>query len=474
MTIERFYLACLSHASYVIASNGEAAVVDPQRDVEIYLDYLRSNDLTLKYVIETHLHADFVSGHLELAKRTGAAVVISHRAGAKFHHRPVAEGDELKLGSVRLRILETPGHTPEGITIAASDGATPDEPVALFTGDTLFAGDVGRPDLLGAVGITKEELGGQLYDSLREKIMTFPDETRIYPAHGAGSSCGKALRDVEFTTLGAEKLTNYALQSITREEFIRSVTEGQPEAPSYFLSDAMINRSGAPSLDEISNKMRKLAPADIELEKAWGALLLDTRSPEEFARGFIPGSINIGLDGQFATWVGTLLPIYEPIVIVADPDRLEESVLRCARVGYDNIVGYLEGGFEAWAKSGEKVESFDRVEPVELEKIMKREDHPLVIDVRRDGERSSRWIPGTEFVTLSALENYTSSIKADGRPVIVHCAGGYRSAMAASILKRAGIDDVRDLRGGLAGWEKAGLPVETNEAAEREADEVHA
>jgi glyoxylase-like metal-dependent hydrolase (beta-lactamase superfamily II)/rhodanese-related sulfurtransferase len=465
MMIERFYLACLSHASYVIASNGEAAVIDPQRDVAIYLDYLSAKNLTLKYVIETHLHADFVSGHLELAERTGAEVVIGHRAGAKFPHHAAIDGEELELGTLRLRIMETPGHTPEGITVAVTDSAAPDAPAALFTGDTLFAGDVGRPDLLGSVGITKEELGGMLYDSLREKIMPLPDDTRVYPAHGAGSSCGKVLRDVEFSTLGAEKLTNYALQPMSRDEFIRIVTEGQPEAPGYFVSDAMINRSGAPSLDHVMKRARALTPAELKVEGGWGAVLLDTRDPDRFSRGFIPGAINIGLDGQFATWVGTLLPIHEPLVIIAEPDRVEESVLRCARVGYDNIVGYLAGGIDSWIAEGGRLDSFGRVEPEKLHEIMALEKHPLVIDVRRDSERTSKFIPGTEYVTLSALENYTSSIKADGRPVVVHCAGGYRSSMAASILKRAGIRDVRDLRGGLAAWEKRGLPVEQHAAA---------
>lgn len=463
MTIERFYLACLSHASYLIASNGEAAVVDPQRDVQIYLDYLERHGLALKYVIETHLHADFVSGHLELAERTGATVLIGHRAGANFPHHAVRDGEKLMLGDTTMRFLETPGHTPEGITIAVSEHAG--APISLFTGDTLFAGDVGRPDLLGAVGITKEELGGMLYDSLREKIMTMPDETRIYPAHGAGSSCGKSLRDVEFSTLGAEKLGNYALQPMTREEFIRVVTEGQPEAPAYFLSDAMINRSGAPALEDVIARARALTPEELRIEMGWGAILLDTRDPEHFAAGFIPRAVNIGLGGQFATWLGTLLPIHEPLVIVAEAGREEETMMRCARVGYDNIVGYLAGGFEAWREAGGDVERFERLEPAELREEMARENHAIVIDVRREGERASKFIPGTEFVTLGHIEDYAGSLIADGRPVVVQCAGGYRSAMAASLLKRAGVLNVRDLRGGFAAWEGAGLPIEAGPAA---------
>lgn len=466
MTIERFYLACLSHASYIVADGGEAAVIDPQRDVNVYLDYLRRHGLTLKYVIETHLHADFVSGHLELARRTGAEVVIGHRAAAAFPHRGVVEGDELALGHVTLKIRETPGHTPEGITIEARNGRMPGEPVALFTGDTLFAGDVGRPDLLDAVGITKEDLGGMLYDSLREKIMAYPDETRIYPAHGAGSSCGKDLRDVEFSTIGAEKLTNYALQPMSREEFVRVVTQGQPEAPAYFSSDAGINRQGAPELGEVMAGVRRLSPAELADAVTHGAVLLDTRDPEEFSHGFIPGAVNIGLDGQFASWVGTLLPIGSPLVIVAPAGREDESVLRCARVGYDNVIGCLDGGFGAWRNEGRDVDDFGRVEPEELLRSMEGEPAPLVLDVRREGEHMAQSIPGAAFVTLSAIGRYAGSLKADGRPVIVHCAGGYRSAMAASILKKSGVADVRDLRGGLAAWKRQGLPVREQSVGE--------
>ncbi len=465
MNIERFYLACLSHASYIISSQGEAAVVDPQRDVRIYLDHLEKNGLSLKYVIETHLHADFVSGHLELARATGAEVIIGASAGATFPHHPARDGEEFQLGSATVRVLETPGHTPEGITIEVRDAATPDAPVALFTGDTLFAGDVGRPDLLGAAGITKEELGGMLYDFLREKIMTYPDETRVYPAHGAGSSCGKALRDVEFSTIGAEKLTNYALQPMSREQFVAVLTEGQPEAPAYFSSDAAINRQGAPELADVMGNVRKLSPSDLADEVSRGAILLDVRDPETFSAGFVPGSVNIGLDGQFASWVGTLLPMNRPLVLVAPAGREDEAVLRCARVGYDNVRGYLEGGFEAWKGEGRSVEDFGRVDPAELHGMMAQEHPPLVLDVRKAGERGTKLIDGTAFVTLSELESYASSLKADGRPVVVQCAGGYRSAMAASILKRGGVQDVRDLRGGLGAWEKQGHPVHYPEAA---------
>lgn len=463
MTIERFYLACLSHASYLVISEGEAAVIDPQRDVEVYLDYLDRNDLRLRYVIETHLHADFVSGHLELARRTGAEIVMGVRAAAAFPHRAVSEGDELMLGTVHIRVIETPGHTPEGITLAVTDTAEPDGPISLFTGDTLFAGDVGRPDLLGSVGVTKEELGGMLYDSLHEKVMTFPDETRVYPAHGAGSSCGKSLRSVEFSTIGAEKLTNYALQPMSREEFIRTITEGQPEAPIYFVKDAGINRRGAPDLAEIVARARALTPEEITREVGQGATLLDTRDPETFAQGFVPGAINIGLDGQFAGWVGTLLPLDAPLVIVADRGHEEESVTRCARIGHDNVIGYLDGGFDAWVGSGRETDSFGRINPEELYKELRGENPPTVIDVRRDGERRTSHIAGTEFCTLSGLDAHVRDIRVGDAPVIVQCAGGYRSSIAASILKKHGIENVVDLRGGITAWQNAGLPVETEE-----------
>jgi glyoxylase-like metal-dependent hydrolase (beta-lactamase superfamily II)/rhodanese-related sulfurtransferase len=455
MTVERFYLNCLAHASYMIVSEGEAAVIDPQRDVDIYLEYLEGKGLNLRYVIETHLHADFVSGHLELARRTGAEIVIGHRAGATFPHHPARDGEELRLGGATLTIIETPGHTPEGITIAVTDATTPDEPAILFTGDTLFAGDVGRPDLLGAVGITKEDLAGALYDSLHEKVLAFPDDTRVYPAHGAGSSCGKALRSVEFTTIGAERLGNYALKPMTREEFIATITEGQPEAPGYFLADAAMNRAGA---TELSAVIERAGALDLDAFKRAmgeeGTILLDTRDPETFSRGFIPGAVNIGLDGQFATWVGTLLPIDAPLVVIAEPGREEESVMRCARVGYERIIGYLAGGFDAWREAGLPVDAFQRVGVGELLTLMASDEAPLVLDVRRDGERASKSIPGTRFITLSRLEEHADELRAEGRPIVVQCAGGYRSAMGASILKKHGIADVSDLRGGMGAWEK--------------------
>ncbi len=467
MIVERFYLACLSHASYMIVSGDEAAVVDPQRDVAGYLDYLNRNGLKLRYVIETHLHADFVSGHLELAEATGAQVVIGTRARAEYPHIGVNDGDELTMGTVLFRVIETPGHTPEGITIAATDTAEPDRPASLFTGDTLFAGDVGRPDLLGAVGITKEELGGMLYDSLHTRILSFPDETRVFPAHGAGSSCGKVLRDVEFSTIGAERLTNYALQPMSRDEFIRVITEGQPEAPAYFGKDVMINRAGATRLTDVVEQARPLSVEEAMREVGQGAILLDTRDPESFAAAFIPGSINIGLDGQFATWVGTLIPLDQPLVIVAPEGREEESVLRCARVGHDAITGYLKGGFAAWTASGGEVDGFGRIDPEELNELLEREDRPIVIDIRRDGERAAKRIPGTEFFTLSRIDENARAIgekaaerSGNEKNVILHCAGGYRSSIAASILKKHGFQ-VIDLRGGFGAWEKKGLPVET-------------
>jgi rhodanese-related sulfurtransferase/glyoxylase-like metal-dependent hydrolase (beta-lactamase superfamily II) len=465
MQIERFYLSCLSHASYILSSQGEAVVIDPQRDVEIYLDHLSRYNLTLRYIIETHLHADFVSGHLELAGATGAEIVVGARARATYPHHPVSDGDILQVGSISLSIIETPGHTPEGITIAASDSQTPDEPVALFTGDTLFAGDVGRPDLLGEVGVTKEELGGMLYDSLHSKLLRYPDMTRVYPAHGAGSSCGKSLRNVEFSTIGAEKMTNYALQPMTREEFIAAITEGQPEAPGYFLQDATINRQGAPAIDDVLKRTRPIGVDDLAELAADGVILLDTRAPEEFSREFIPGSINIGLDGQFATWVGTLLPMNVRIAVIAPEGREQESMLRCARVGYDSVVGWLEGGIDAWKRSGRALESFGRVDAGELASMLDSARPPLVLDVRKDGERQIGHIPGSEYITLSALESRLGEIDPDGRPIVVHCAGGYRSAMAASILMKHGFTNVSDLRGGIGAWERAGLAVETGAEA---------
>jgi rhodanese-related sulfurtransferase/glyoxylase-like metal-dependent hydrolase (beta-lactamase superfamily II) len=463
MVIERFYLACLSHASYLIASNGQAAVIDPQRDVEIYLNFLDMSGYRLAYVIETHLHADFVSGHVELARRTGAEVIIGHRANAAFDHIGAHHGDTFQLGSVTLKILETPGHTPEGITIEARDASTPDEPIALFTGDTLFAGDVGRPDLLDSVGITKEELASALYDSLHEKILSYPDETRVYPAHGAGSSCGKALKSVEFSTIGAERFTNYALKPMSREEFVKVVTEGQPEAPMYFVNDARINRAGAPELAGVIGAARAMSLAEFVEAIEHGVTVLDTRSPEEFSQSFIPGSINISLDGQFASWVGTLLPLDRPVIVVAAAGKEEESALRCARIGLDHVLGYLEGGFEAWRSAKLGTDAFTRLEPAELRGLMSGADAPVVVDVRRDSERAAGHIPGSRFITLSRLGTSDDEIGPKDRTVVVHCAGGYRSSIAASILKKHGFARVYDLRGGIGAWEQSGFPVELDE-----------
>lgn len=463
MVIERFYLACLSHASYVIASNGEAVVIDPQRDVELYINYLDMSGYALKYVIETHLHADFVSGHVELARRTGAQVIIGHRADAAFDHIAARDGDTFQIGSVTLKILETPGHTPEGITIEAHDASTPEEPIVLFTGDTLFAGDVGRPDLLDSIGITREELASALYDSLHQKLMTYPDETRVYPAHGAGSSCGKALKSVEFSTIGTERLTNYALKPMSREEFIKEVTEGQPEAPMYFVSDARINRAGAPELADVIGGGRALSIAEMVDAIEHGITVLDTRSPEEFAAGFIPGSINIGLDGQFATWVGTLLPLDQPLVLVASPGKEQEAATRCARIGLDRVLGYLEGGFEVWKSAKLGVDSFRRLDPAELDAMISGPDAPTVVDVRREGERSGKHIAKSRFITLSRIGSRMEAVGPKDRPVVLQCGGGYRSSMAASILKKNGFTDVYDLRGGFGAWEREGFPVVSGE-----------
>ena len=342
MYFKQFYLGCLAHASYLIGSNGEAAVVDPQRDVDEYIAEAAAQHLRIKYIIETHLHADFVSGHRELAARTGAEIVFGRQAGIKFEHRSVADGDELKIGSVVLKFIETPGHTPEGICVLVRDTEALDSPQKLLTGDTLFIGDVGRPDLAGGKGYTPQMMAAMMYESLHTKLLTLPDETEVYPAHGAGSMCGKNMSKETSSTIGEQRQFNYALKPMTREQFVQLMTADLPEAPAYFPKDAEINRSGARRLSEISQP-NPFTPAEVA-ERSNDVVLLDVRSAEEFGSGHVPGSLNIGLGGQFAIWAGSLIPLTEKIVIIAATNaQVDEAVMRLARVGIENVIGYLKG-----------------------------------------------------------------------------------------------------------------------------------
>jgi hydroxyacylglutathione hydrolase len=461
---KQFYLGCLAHASYLLGSEGEAAVVDPQRDVEQYLDEARASSLRIRYVIETHLHADFVSGHRELAARTGAEIVFGARARAAFEHRAVAEGDELRLGGVVLRILETPGHTPESISILVIDEASSREPLMVLTGDTLFIGDVGRPDLAGTKAASPEVMAGLLYDSLHGKLLTLKDAVLVYPAHGAGSLCGRNISHETSSTIGEQRRFNYALQPMPREDFVRLLTTDLPEAPAYFPRDVELNRGGAPALAE-HPRPPGMSPLEVEKRISEGALVVDVRPSAAFGTGHVPSAVNIGLSGQFASWAGALLPAGRPLVIVADDEEgVREATLRLARVGLENIAGYLDGGLAAWAASARPVATLPQVTVDELRARLGEDRDLVVLDVRRAGEHASGHVPGARNLPLDRLEREVSALDA-ARETAVVCAGGYRSAAGASLLERQGFRRLLNVVGGTTAWIQAGLPVETEKLA---------
>ena len=449
MHFEQFYLGCLAHASYLIGSDGIAAVVDPQRDIGIYLKAAEERGLKIAHIFETHLHADFVSGHKELAQRTGAKIYIGQRAGAKFPHVPLREGFSLQFGQCEIRALETPGHTPESTCLLVFDGekgAT--QPWAVLTCDTLFIGDVGRPDL--AEGYTPQELAGALYDSLQQKLLTLPDEVLVYPAHGAGSLCGRNMRADRFSTIGTERLTNAALQINSRDAFIRELTSHLPPRPQYFAQDAAINREGADALDDLP-AVSALSPADVREAQAYGYTVLDTRAGDEFARGHIPGSVNIGLGGQFASWAGTVLGVNAKLVLVAEsPEKAAEARMRLARVGIEHVAGYLKDGMSGWERDGN---SLDKIPQLKPQQLRDRLADFSVLDVRREAEWEAGHIDGAHW---HALDDFPRSLPALDReaPIAVHCKGGYRSILAASLLRRAGFRNVSDVAGGYDAWVK--------------------
>lgn len=458
MLLKKFYLKCLSHGSYFLADkeSGEAAVIDPQRDTGSYSDMLEQGGYRLKYVLETHLHADFVSGHVDLAARHGAQIVFGAKARAKMPHLGAKDGDVLMLGkTVEIKVLETPGHTPESVCYLAGDLSEPGMPMRLFSGDTVFVGDVGRPDLLGSA-MPAAVLASQMYDTLKDKILTLPDETEIYPAHGAGSACGRSLGDAEFTTVAEQKRTNYALQPMDRNEFITLVTEDQPEAPAYFGEDARLNREGPQALEAVMAGFRPMSPAELIEAMGLGALLLDTRGPDSFSQGSIPGALEIGLDGQFAGWVGSLVPKGKPIVLLAEEGREEEAAMRCARVGYDSVVGYLKGGFDAWIREGRPTESYVRADAEELHALLEDAPEAIVLDVRGPSERKAESIPGTRSVPLTRLTEWGESQSRE-KPVLIHCASGYRSGIAVSLLRGMGFKNVRDVAGGIRRYADRGF-----------------
>lgn len=455
MILEQYYLGCLAHASYLVgdATSRVAAVVDPQRDVDQYLADAERLGVEIRYVFLTHFHADFVAGHLELRDRAGAEICLGARAEAEYAFRPFADGESLELGpEARLEVLETPGHSPESITILAYDLERDSEhPAAALTGDTLFIGDVGRPDLRASLGWTAEELGRLLYDSIHEKLLPLPDETLVYPGHGAGSLCGKSLSTETVSTMGVQRRYNYALQPMSRDEFVRVVTADQPDSPSYFTYDAVLNTKEHATLDVALEQA--LAPLDLDdvlrLE-ADGAHLLDVRTAADFAGAHLRGSVNIGLDGSFATWAGTVLDPSHPIVVIADPGRENEAATRLGRIGFDNVAGFLAGGMQALEPRPDLVSRTERITaPTLAERLA--EESPFVLDVRTDAERAQGSITGSVHVPLSRLPAQLDAVPAD-RDVVVVCGSGYRSSIAASLLERDGRERVTDMVGGMDAW----------------------
>jgi hydroxyacylglutathione hydrolase len=457
MYFEQFYLGCLAHASYLLASEGEAVVVDPQRDVELYLKAAAEHGLAIRHIFETHLHADFVSGHKELAARTGAKIYIGAQAGAQFPHVPVSDGFELKFGKSWIHVLETPGHTPESICLVVTDREKSITPWAVLTGDTLFIGDVGRPDL--SPSHTPAQLAGMLYDSLHTKLLTLPDNVLVYPAHGAGSLCGKNMRAEKSSTIGTERLTNYALQIKGREEFVAQLTSNLPARPEYFMKDAEINRTGAAPLSELP-ALCAIEPSDLERRLQEGEIALDVRSGEEFAEGHVPGSINIALSGQFASWAGTVLGLTAHPVLIADTDQqIEEARVRLARIGMETLDGYLAGGVRAWKEAELPVAQTQQITPEDL-KSQLQDSAVQVLDVRRQAEWDAGHIEGAAWWPLDNFKVSPPEIDRDA-PLAVHCKSGYRSMIASSLLERAGFHHILNVVGGLDGWQQAKLPVVT-------------
>lgn len=461
MLFQRFYLKCLAHASYVVGDEktGVAAVVDPQRDVAQYLEYASEHGLRIEHVFLTHLHADFIAGHLELRHRTGATIYLGRAATAEYAFTPLSTNDSVEFGSVRLTALETPGHTPESISILVYDlGVSSSAPYAVLTGDTLFIGDVGRPDLRAALGWKAADLGALLFDSLHEKLLPLPDATLVYPAHGAGSLCGKAISQESVSTLGEQRKANYALQQMTKAKFVELVTTDQPDAPPYFTYDAVMNTKERPTLDE--TLARELTPLTLDSllnAQAHGAQVLDTREPAEFAAAHLAGSVNVGLGGQYATWAGTVLRRQASIVIVAEAGAERESAMRLGRIGFDQVSGFLDGGLASAAARPDLIRSTERLSPERAAERLASSSPPVIVDVRTPAERQKSHIAGSIHIPLNHLADRLDQIPAN-RPVLVYCAGGYRSSIAASLLQGAG-RDVGEIAGGITAWEAAGLPL---------------
>ncbi|HEX3878596.1 MAG TPA: MBL fold metallo-hydrolase [Bryobacteraceae bacterium] len=466
MMLKQYYLGCLAHASYLLGDEASATaiVVDPQRDIQQYLADAAEFGLQVRHVFLSHFHADFVAGHLELRDRCGAVIHLGARAQAEYPFTPMHDGDTLEFPGLRLQVLETPGHTIESISILVFDlkqDAT--KPHAVLTGDTLFIGDVGRPDLRASLGWSASDLGGYLYDSLHQKLLTLPDETLVYPAHGAGSLCGKQLSSDTVSPLGMQRRFNYALQPMAKEDFVRLVTADQPEAPPYFTYDAVLNTREHATLDH--NLEQALRPVSLDELLAMGdrgAQILDVRDSAEYAIGHLAGSVNIGLGGQYATWAGTVLDRTRPIVIVAEPGREQEAATRLGRIGFDHVKGYLAGGMEALAGRPDLVCPTERLSAPMVAEELEGADPPFLLDVRNPREWSAKHIPGSVNVPLNHLQERMAEIPRDRR-IAVHCAGGYRSSIAASLLQQHGLTRLMEMAGGIAAWDSAQLPVRKTE-----------
>ena len=444
MYVEQLYTGCLAEAAYYIESNNEAVIIDPLRETEPYLELAEKRNAKIKYIFETHFHADFVSGHLDLARKTGATIVFGPNATPEYSAYVAQDEETFNVGDVSIKVLHTPGHTMESSSFLLVDEL--DKDYAVFTGDTLFNGDVGRPDLAVKTDLSREDLAGHLYDSLHAKILTLDDDVIVYPGHGAGSQCGKNMNSETYTTIGAQRQFNYALQPMTKQKFVEVVTDGLETPPAYFPENARINKYGYQNIDEVME--RNLNPLDVpgfEQMVTDGAVILDTRDPDVFEKGFVPGSLNIGLDGQYAVWVGTLLNINQAIVLVTEPGGEKESVLRLARVGFENVKGYLENGTAAWEAAGRKLQQVDSVSAEEVKPLM--EQGYTVLDVRRNTEAQTEHVAGALNVPLKDLQERISELDPNAN-YLVHCAGGYRSMIASSILKQEGFDNFRNVHGG--------------------------
>jgi len=456
MKIEQIYTGCLAEAAYYIESNGEAAIIDPLREVTTYLKKAEKAGATIKYIFETHFHADFVSGHVDLAEKSGAEIVYGPTAKTEFKSHVAKDGEQFKIGNLTITALHTPGHTLESTTYLLTDENDKDH--CIFSGDTLFIGDVGRPDLAQKGHLTMEDLAGMLYDSLNDKIKPLADDVIVYPAHGAGSACGKSMSKETFDTLGHQKEVNYALKAQTKEQFIAEVTDGIMPPPQYFAKNAAMNKGGIDSIDEVYEKgLIALTPQEFEnMANQTGAIMLDTRDPQLFAKGFIPNSINIGLNGQFAPWVGALITdLEQPILLITDEGKEQETITRLTRVGYDKTIGYLNGGFERWTDAGKEIDTIESVSAEDFEQAVS-ECNITALDVRKPGEYESEHLEFTLSRPLDFINDWTGEI--DPKVTYyIHCAGGYRSMIAASILKSRGIENVVDVAGGYGAIKNTGL-----------------